>query len=93
MRAAINIALFFLPFLLYFVFLHLKERNPFLKEHWERRPVIWLGLAGIVLGVGGLAHSYLRQELDPSAAYVPARVVNGVLVPSHFERPPATRPQ
>jgi len=88
MRAALNVLLFILPFILYLAWLHVKEGNAFLKKHWERGPVIWLGLFGIVLGVGGLMGSFYSQRLNPNDAYVPARVENGRFIPGHMEARP-----
>lgn len=89
MRIAVNVVLFLLPFAFYVVFLHLKERSPFVKEHWERRPVIWLGTFGLILSAGFFFISAMSQGLDPNAAYVPAHMENGRLVPAHMEpRPP-----
>lgn len=87
MRAILNVVLFVLPFILYVGWLHLKEGNAFLKRHWERGPVIWLGLFGILLGVGGLALQWTRQNMHPDAGYVPARIENGRFVPGHLQEP------
>lgn len=94
MRAVVNLFLFFLPFLLYFVWLHLKEKSPFLKEHWDRQPVVWLGIAGLALGGGYFLYHLAYQVRDPNAIYVPARVEDGVFSPARMERrpPPPQQP-
>ncbi|AVO45690.1 DUF6111 family protein [Phreatobacter cathodiphilus] len=86
MRIVVNLLLFVLPFVLYIGWLHLKEKSPFLKEHWERRPVIWLGLFGIVLGGGYFLYHLAYQVRDPNVIYRPARVENGVFHPARMER-------
>jgi drug/metabolite transporter (DMT)-like permease len=86
MRIAINLALFVLPFVLYFFWLHLKEKSPFLKEHWDRQPVVWLGLFGLVLGGGYFLYHIAYQVRDTNVIYVPARVENGVFQPARMER-------
>jgi drug/metabolite transporter (DMT)-like permease len=91
MRIAINLLLFILPFVLYLGWLHLKEKSPFLKDHWERRPVVWLGLVGILLGGGYFLYHVAYQVRDPNVIYIPARVENGVFQPARMEprpRPP-----
>ncbi|QCK88323.1 hypothetical protein E8L99_22445 [Phreatobacter aquaticus] len=92
MRIAINLLLFILPFVLYVGWLHLKEQSPFLKEHWERRPVVWLGLVGILLGGGYFLYHVAYQVRDPNVIYIPARVENGVFQPARME-PRSRAPQ
>ncbi len=93
MRIVINLLLFVLPFLLYFIWLHVKEKSPFLKEHWDRQPVVWLGLFGLVLGGGYFLYHLAYQVRDPNVIYRPARVENGVYFPAQMERrPPPAAP-
>ncbi|QCI63481.1 DUF6111 family protein [Phreatobacter stygius] len=84
MRALVNLALFALPFLFYIGWLHLKEQNPWLKQHWDRQPVIWIGLCGVLLAGGYFLYHLAGQSRDPTAVYVPARVENGVFHPAHL---------
>ncbi|MGL4291416.1 MAG: DUF6111 family protein [Phreatobacter sp.] len=92
MRVLIDLALFALPFLLYVGWLQVKEQNPWLKEHWDKQPAIWVGLAGVVLAGGYLLYLVSIQSRDPTAVYVPARVENGVFYPAHLDpRPSGTR--
>jgi hypothetical protein len=93
MRIVLNLALFVLPFVLYIGWLHLKEKSPFLKEHWDRQPVIWLGLFGIVLGGGYFLYHLAYQVRDPNVIYRPARVENGVYHPAQMERRGDTAPR
>lgn len=92
MRIVINLLLFVLPFVLYFIWLHLKEKSPFLKEHWDRQPVVWLGLFGLVLGGGYFLYHLAYQVRDPNVIYRPARVENGVFFPAQMERRPPPAP-
>lgn len=85
MRILVNIALFAAPFVLYVIWLHVKEGNAFLKRHWERGPVVWIALVGLALGMGSLGYHWVRTNTDPSAVYVPSRMENGVFVPGGIE--------
>lgn len=90
MRIVVNILLFLLPFVLYVGWLHLKERSPFLKEHWDRKPVVWLGLFGLVLSGSYFLWHLSKQSNDPTAVYEPARMENGVWHPARLRpRTPA----
>lgn len=88
-RILANLVLFALPFIAYVGWLHLKEKSPFLKEHWDRQPVVWLGLAGILLGGGYFLYHVTSQARETNVIYVPARVdENGVFHPARMERRP-----
>lgn len=91
-RILANLVLFALPFIAYVGWLHLKEKSPFLKEHWDRQPVVWLGLTGILLGGGYFFYHTAYQVRDPNVIYVPARVENGVFQPARMEPRPEVPP-
>ncbi len=84
-RVAIDsLGLFLAPFLFFAIYLVLRARYPLEMEHWTRRRVSMLTVAGVALALGGLI---LLEILAPRGrgVYVPAHVEDGVLVPGHFK--------
>ena len=82
--AAESIGLFFLPFLLFALYLVARLRYPLAVEHWTRSRVatlILIGLAAAVIGMIALVSTSPRGQ----GVYVPAHVENGELVPGHFQ--------
>jgi len=83
MRAFLEIAIpLLLPALLYWLYLRLQEKR---GRPVREVPISWLAVIGvffvlIVLGAGWLAGSE-----PPSGKYVPPSVVDGKVVPGHFE--------
>lgn len=81
-----NLLLFCLPFAAWMVWLRLfgpKDDKPV-----DQSRVVWLVVAGLVLV---LANFFLLGQLTgaaPDSTYVPPSVVDGKVVPGHFE--PAT---
>ena len=77
------LAFFLVPFALYAGFLLLQLLNPLVIDHWTRRVVVPLTLAGLLLAVGSLV---LVGVLAPRhvGGYVPAYEENGRIVPGHM---------
>jgi len=79
-----SVGLFVLPFAVFAIYLALRLKFPLAVEHWTRGRVSWLALAGLAAAAGGLL------ALDVFAprghgSYVPAHLVDGVIVPGRFE--------
>ena len=83
-RALAEPLLFFtVPFALYVAFLLLQLLNPFSVNHWTRRVLVPLTLAGLVLAVGSIvAVGVLAPRYE--GGYVPAYEENGRIVPGHM---------
>ncbi len=69
---------------LFAIYLVLRARYPLALEHWTRGRVATLLVVGLVAAFAGLAGASLFAPRG-QGVYVPAHVVNGVLVPGHFE--------
>ena len=78
------LALFLTPFAVYAVYLALRARYPLEVEHWTGVRVSILTVIGVAAAVLGLVAVNLFAPRG-HGVYVPAREVNGVLVPGHFE--------
>ncbi len=74
---------FTFPFLVYAVVLVAQLVNPFGVDHWTRRVVVPLTLAGLILAVGSIV---LVGLLAPryEGGYVPAHEENGHIVPGQM---------
>jgi hypothetical protein len=79
-----SLGLFFLPFLLFAVYLALRLRWPLAIEHWTRSRVATLVIVGLLAALAGLAGASLFAPRG-RGVYVPAHVENGVLVPGRIE--------
>jgi hypothetical protein len=79
-----SLGLFLLPFAAFAIYLILRARWPLAIEHWTRSRVASLIIAGLIAAFAGLASASLFAPRG-QGAYVPARDVNGVLVPGHIE--------
>lgn len=44
-----DIVLFLVPFVIFAIYLFVAERNPFQRASWERKDVIWLCVAGVMV--------------------------------------------
>ncbi len=78
------VLLFLLPFIGYAVLLVFRRTTPFASRNWSPGTVSTLTLAGLFVAVIGvfLFGVFAERHLG---AYVPAHLVNGVLVPGHME--------
>ncbi|WP_336485411.1 DUF6111 family protein [Methylobacterium nigriterrae] len=77
-----ELALFLLPFLLFFGYLVLVGRNPLHRVHWDAQ-VFRLVLAGLAVVIASLVLTGLFSERHADG-YVPAHMENGRLVPGRF---------
>lgn len=79
-----TLALFLTPFALFGLYLVLRLQFPLTLEPWTRARVSWLTLIGLAAALGGLI---VLEVVAPRGygVYVPAHVVNGVLVPGQFQ--------
>ena len=78
------LALFLTPFAAYAIYLALRARFPLEVEHWTGVRVSILTLVGLAAALLGLVALNLFSPRG-QGVYVPAHVVNGVLVPGHIE--------
>ena len=79
-----TVALFLVPFVAFALYLVLRARFPLAVEHWTRGRLSWLAIAGLAAAALGLI---LLDAFAPrgTGRYVPAHIVNGVIVPGRFE--------
>ena len=65
-RYVVPILLFFLPFVLYAIYLWVTNRSPTDKDHWTTKGLVMLTLAGLFLAVVifGIAGTYTGQQLS-----------------------------
>jgi hypothetical protein len=84
-RAIFEPALLFAsPFVVYAVYLVLRQKYPFAVEHWTKTAVSTLTLAGLAIAVGGmLAFGIFAPRHE--GAYIPAHIENGKLVPGRIQ--------
>lgn len=71
-----------LPAMLYWLYLRVQERRGAVAREI---PLSWLGVMGVLLLTIVLGGSWLAGSEPPSGKYIPPHVVNGVVVPGHFE--------
>jgi len=77
--------LFLAPFILYGGWLMIARRRA--KGHppgWNDAPLVWLSTAGLVLVIAGLFWTAVQSGEDRDGTYVPARVIDGELVPGEI---------
>jgi hypothetical protein len=85
LRALVDAAALFLsPFVAYIAWLMLRRRYPLQLEHWERKNVSILVVAGLMTAVLGFFALGLFAERH-QGVYIPARVEHGKLLPGHIE--------
>jgi len=83
-RAVVQgLVLFFLPFVLFGLYLVIRRRNPLLWSHWSDQS-LWLTIAGLGFVVISLVATGFLDERE-TGAYVPSRVENGRVIRGHFE--------
>ena len=80
-----TLGLFLAPFALFAVYLALRAQFPLAVEHWTRGRLSWLTLAGLAAAALGLVALVGCSRRAARAAYIPAHIENGVLVPGRFE--------
>jgi hypothetical protein len=79
-----SLGLFFLPFLLFAIYLALRLRWPLAIEHWTRGRVARLVIAGLAATLAGLVGATTFAPRG-QGVYLPAHVEHGVLVPGRIE--------
>lgn len=77
-----ELVLFLAPFALFAVYLLLRRRNPFMRQHWDGH-VSWLVIVGLLVVIGGLVYTGLVAERS-MGTYVPSHLEDGKLVPGQF---------
>jgi hypothetical protein len=82
---AFNLLFFLLPFAGYAVWLVTTRRPVGGAVNWPSRVILWLTVAGAALMVAVLVVFTSFTGAPLGAVYVPATIVDGVLVPGHFE--------
>lgn len=83
-RALLTELLFFLsPFLVFFVYLALRRRNPLTFAAWEKS-IPALALVGALLVAGSLIWAGVTAERS-TGRYVPPHVDGGRVEPGRFE--------
>ena len=74
--------LFFLPFVVFALFLILRRRNPLRLAAWSRSTV-WLVIAGLACVIVAFIVTGLTSERQ-TGAFVPPHLEDGRLVPGQF---------
>jgi hypothetical protein len=82
---AIQVGLFFLPFLVYALLLALKRRALSAGLLREEAPLGGLALVGLLLVIGTFLGLAAFDGGSATGTYVPDRFENGRLVPGHIE--------
>ncbi|TVR10517.1 MAG: hypothetical protein EA385_04000 [Salinarimonadaceae bacterium] len=83
-RALLTELVFFLtPFVVFFIYLALRRRNPLTFSAWEKS-IPALALVGAVLVAGSLLWAGITAERS-TGSYVPPQVQNGQVEPGRFE--------
>ncbi len=77
-----ELALFLVPFALFFGYLALTGRNPLHRVHWDPHRLRLL-LAGLAVVIASLVWSGLFSQRN-ATGYVPSHMENGRLVPGQF---------
>ncbi|TDQ84013.1 hypothetical protein A8950_0559 [Dongia mobilis] len=83
MRAFLTIFIpLLLPSAIYWLYLNIRQRQglPFREVPWT-----WLGGAGIFLAMAALIVTWYADAEPTSGRYVPPQVIDGKVVPGHFE--------
>lgn len=83
MRAFLTVFIpLFLPSLGYWIYLSIRQKQglPFREISWT-----WLIVSGVVLAATALGIISYADSAPTDGRYVPPAVVDGVVVPGHFE--------
>lgn len=84
---AVNLLFFLLPFAAYALWLLSTRRSVTGSAHWPVRVILGLAIAGAVLMVAVLVVFTSFTGAPPGAVYIPATIIDGKLIPGHFEYP------
>jgi hypothetical protein len=77
-----EVLLFFLPFVVFALFLILTRRNPFRLAAWSDS-TLWLVIAGLACVVVALVMTGITADRE-TGAFVPPHLENGRVVPGQF---------
>jgi len=78
-----GLVLFFLPFVLFGLYLVARRRNALLWSSWSDQS-LWLAIAGVVMVIASLIGTGLMTERN-TGAFVPTHIENGRVVPGQFQ--------
>jgi 4-amino-4-deoxy-L-arabinose transferase-like glycosyltransferase len=82
---AFNVIFFLLPFGIYAGWLLATRGTVGGVADWPVRTITWLAVGGASLLIVALVAFTQFDRSPPGGKYVPAEIIDGVLVPGHFE--------
>jgi hypothetical protein len=82
---AFNLVFFLLPFAGYMVWLVATKRTVSNAGDWPIRTIGWLAAGGAGLMVIALLFFVQFNGAAPGSTYVPPQLIDGKLIPGHFE--------
>jgi 4-amino-4-deoxy-L-arabinose transferase-like glycosyltransferase len=82
---AFNVIFFLVPFGIYAGWLLATRGTLGGANDWPIRTITWLAMGGAVLLIVALVAFTQFTGAPAGSKYVPAKVIDGVLVPGHFE--------
>ncbi len=82
---AFNAIFFLLPFFGYAAWLFATRGSIRNAGDWPVKTIAWLATGGAILMFAALLVFIQFTGSSPGSHYVPAKVIDGVLVPGHFE--------
>jgi len=78
-----GLVLFFLPFVLFGLYLVMRRRNALVWSSWSDQS-LWLAIAGLAMVIASLVVTGLTTERQ-TGAFVPTHIENGRVVPGQFQ--------
>ena len=78
-----GLVLFFLPFVLFGLYLVMRRRNALVWSSWSDQS-LWLAIAGLAMVIVSLVVTGLTTERQ-TGAFVPTHIENGRVVPGQFQ--------
>ncbi|PVE23063.1 hypothetical protein DC522_17740 [Microvirga sp. KLBC 81] len=78
-----GLVLFFLPFVLFGLYLVIRRRNALAWSSWSDQS-FWLAIAGLAMVIASLIVTGLMTERH-TGAFVPTHIENGRVVPGQFQ--------
>ena len=75
--------LFFLPFVLFGIYLIVLRRNALAWSSWSKQS-FWLASAGLIMVILSLVATGLLSDRE-TGAFVPTHIENGRVVPGRFQ--------
>lgn len=81
----VQLAFFLLPFVLYGFYLYFTRVDPLDRASWERGPIYWLAIAGLLLVIGVFVATATFSGAPPGAEYTPAQLRDGRIEPGRLE--------